>query len=426
VEENWVHAANRNARRAQEREARMNYSGSAAGQHETNRAPLAGVRVLALEQAVAGPLCTQHLADLGAAVIKIERPDGGDFARAYDTSVAGESAWFYWLNRGKRSLALDVKRPEATAILRRLLARSDVFLQNLAPGAAERLGLGTADLRRRFPSLIVCAISGYGAEGPYREKKAYDALLQGETGVASLTGLPEAPAKAGVSVADIATGMYSLSSILAALYRRRGDGQGAAIDVSLFDSLSQWVSAPLYTYLATGRQPRRVGMRHASIVPYGLFALADGSQVNLAVQNEREWERFCRSVLEQPELARDPRYASNERRAALRAELEPYIEKILSGLDHDEAVRRLEAADVPWGEYRDIAGLAEHPQIQERGRLLPPAAEGLPRVLAHPMNIDGLAQAASPVPQAGADTEAILAEIGCTPEEVAALQSGRR
>ena len=391
--------------------------------HKTGRAPLAGVRVLALEQAVAGPLCTQHLVDLGAQVIKIERPGSGEFASAYDTAVAGESACFYWLNRGKRSLALDIKRPESAPVLRRLLVRADVFLQNLAPGAAERVGLGSVRLRHEYPSLIVCNISGYGADGPYRDKKAYDALLQGETGVAALTGLPDAPAKAGVSVADIATGMYSLCSILAALYRRRGDGQGAAIDVSLFDSLSQWVAAPLYAYLATGRQPQRVGMRHATIVPYGLFQTADTKQVNLAVQNEREWERFCCTVLQQPELVHDPRYATNEQRLEHRADLEPWIERVLGSLTHAEIVRRLVAADVPWGEYRDIAGLAAHPQIHERDRLLPAVAEGLPPVLAHPMNIEGLMQAAAPVPAAGADTEAILEEIGCSAEETVALRA---
>lgn len=389
------------------------------GRHGDTRPPLRGLRVLALEQAVAAPLCTQHLVDLGAEVIKIERPGSGDFARAYDTAVQGESAWFYWLNRGKRSLALDVKQPEAAAILQRLLARSDVFVQNLAPGAAERLGLGTAELRRRYPSLIVCNISGYGPDGPYRDRKAYDALLQGETGVMALSGLPDAPAKSGVSVADIATGMYSLSSILAALYRRRGDGQGCAIDISLFDSLSQWVSAALYGYLATGRQPQRVGVRHANIVPYGLFTTAGGRQINLAVQNEREWERFCRLVLQDESLARDPRYSSNEQRLQQRTDLEPYLEQVIAGLSYDEAVQRLEAADVPWGEYRDIAGLAEHPQLHERGRLLPPAHAGTPPVLAHPMNIEGLPQAVLPVATVGADTEAILAEIGYRPSGTA-------
>ncbi|MGI8551211.1 MAG: CaiB/BaiF CoA transferase family protein [Dehalococcoidia bacterium] len=386
-------------------------------------APLAGVRVLALEQAVAAPLCTQHLVDLGAEVIKIERPGGGDFARAYDSVIAGESAWFYWLNRGKRSLALDLKRPQAIDVLRRLLARADVFLQNLAPGAAARLGLGGEALRRDYPSLIVCAISGYGSDGPYRDRKAYDALLQGETGVMALTGLADAPAKAGISVADIATGMYSLSSILAALYRRRADGQGCLIECSLFDSLSQWVSAPLYGYLATGRQPQRVGMRHANIVPYGLFSTAEGTQMNLAVQNEREWKRFCRGVLREPDLADDPRYATNEARVARRAELEPRIEAVLAGLTHTELVRRLESADVPWGEYRDIEGLAAHPQLRERGRLLPPPSEGLPPVLAHPMNIEGLSQSARPVPSVGADTDAILAETGYTPDEIVALNA---
>lgn len=386
------------------------------------RAPLAGVRVLALEQAVAAPLCTQHLIDLGAEVVKIERPGSGDFARAYDSAVAGESAWFYWLNRGKRSLALDVKHARAGEVLDRLLQRTDVFIQNLAPGAAGRLGLGLPHLRQRYPALIVCDISGYGSDGPYRQRKAYDALLQGETGVIALTGTDDSPAKAGISVADIATGMYSLSSILAALYRRSRDGQGCGIEVSLFDSLSQWASAPLYAYLAGGRQPKRSGVRHASIVPYGLFHTAGGRLVNLAVQNEREWDRFCRIVLREPSLVHDPRYARNEGRVEHRGELEPQIELILAALELDEVVRRLEEADVPWGELRDIAGLAEHPQLRKRGRLLP-AGDGFPPVLAHPMNIEGLAQAAAPVPPVGADTDALLTEIGYDADAIAALRA---
>jgi itaconate CoA-transferase len=384
------------------------------------RPPLAGIRVLALEQAVAAPLCTQHLADLGAEVIKIERPEGGDFARAYDTAVDGQSAWFYWLNRGKRSLAIDVKHPRAESILSRLLERSDVFIQNLAPGAAERLGLGGASLRRRYPRLIICSISGYGSEGPYRDRRAYDALLQAETGVIALSGTQESPAKTGVSVADIATGMYSLSSILAALYRRSADGGGALIETSLLDSLSEWVGPYIYGYLATGRQPERLGARHSHIIPYGLYA-TNGGQVNIAVQNEREWVRFCRTVLEEPELATDPRYSSNERRIRERAELEPHIEAVLTALPHAEAVRRLEAADLPWGEYRDIAGVAQHPQLLARGRFLPPGHEGLPTVLAQPMNIDGLEQRAGSMPVLGADTDAILAEAGYRTDEIADL-----
>ncbi|HTE86392.1 MAG TPA: CaiB/BaiF CoA-transferase family protein [Dehalococcoidia bacterium] len=386
-----------------------------------SRPPLMGIRVLAVEQAVAAPLCTQHLADLGAEVIKIERPGSGDFARAYDTAVAGESAWFYWLNRGKRSLALDIKNPRANEILTRLLARSDVFIQNLAPGAMERIGLGVASLREHYPRLVVCSISGYGSEGPYRDRKAYDALLQGETGVIALSGTEEAPAKTGVSVADIATGMYSLSSILAALYRRASDGGGALIETSLLDSLSQWVAPYLYGYLATGRQPKRLGARHSHIVPYGLYP-TDGGEVNIAVQNEREWERFCRGVLAEPELETDPRYSSNERRTQQRTTLEPYIEAALKALPHEEVVRRLEAADLPWGEYRDIAALARHPQLLARGRLLPAERKGLPPVLAHPMNIDGLAPRAGCVPAVGEDTDAVLAESGYSPVEVAALR----
>ncbi len=379
--------------------------------------------MLALEQAVAAPLCSQHLVDLGAEVIKIERPGAGDFARAYDSAVAGESAWFYWLNRGKRSLALDLKHPRAPELLDRLLAQSDVFIQNLGPGAAERLGLGPDRLRARFPRLIVCSISGYGPEGPYRERRAYDALLQGETGVTALSGSEDAPAKTGVSVADIATGMYSLAGILAALYRRSVDGAGAVVETSLFDSLGQWVAPYLYGYLATGRQPRRAGARHSNIVPYGLYATGGGGQINVAVQNEREWERFCTGVLNDPALAHDERFSSNERRLQRRAELEPMIEALLASLPHDEVVRRLEAADLPWGEYRDVAGFARHPQLAARGRLLPPEREGLPPVLAHPLNIDGVEHRAGAVPAVGADTDAILAELSYAPDDIVALHA---
>lgn len=383
--------------------------------------PLAGVRVLSLEQAVAAPLCTQHLADLGAEVIKIERPGSGDFARAYDSAVAGESAWFYWLNRGKRSLALDIKHARAAEILDRLLARSDVFIQNLAPGTAGRLGLGTAALRSAFPRLVVCNISGYGEDGPYRNRKAYDALLQGETGVIALTGSEAEAARAGISVADIATGMYSLASVLAALYQRQVDGRGRAIEVSLFDALSQWVSPALYGFLATGKQPRRAGTRHPNIVPYGLFSTAEGREINLAVQNEREWERFCRIVLQDAALAHDPRFASNEQRLQQREELEPMIERTLRALPHEEAVRRLDEADVPWAEFRDIAALASHPQLVERGRLLPPAREGLPPVIAHPMNLEDLPQRSGSVPRVGQDTRAVLIEAGYEDGEIRSL-----
>jgi crotonobetainyl-CoA:carnitine CoA-transferase CaiB-like acyl-CoA transferase len=386
------------------------------------RPPLAGVRVLALEQAVAAPLCTQHLADLGAEVIKIERPGGGDFARGYDTAVAGESAWFYWLNRGKRSLALDIKSAGAGEVLERLLARSDVFIQNLGPGAADRIGLGGSAIRERYPSMVVCSISGYGSSGPYRNRKAYDALLQGETGVIALTGTEDAPAKTGVSVADIATGMYSLSGILAALYRRASDGDGALIETCLLDSLTEWVAPYLYGYMATGRQPGRLGARHSHIIPYGLYQ-TDGGEVNIAVQNEREWERFCRTVLKEPELAVDPMYSSNERRIKARAELEPHIEATLKALPHEEAVERLEAADLPWGEYRDIASVVHHPQLGARGRFLQPEREGLPPVLAQPMNIDGLNQRSGHLFAAGEDTDAILAEAGYSAAAIAELHT---
>jgi itaconate CoA-transferase len=384
-------------------------------------APLNGIRVVSLEQAVAAPLCTEHLADLGAEIIKIERTGGGDFARAYDTTVGGESAWFYWLNRNKRSVALDLKHPDARAVVARLLTTADVFVQNLGPGAAERLGLGASALRRTYPRLVVCNISGYGSTGPYRERKAYDALLQGETGVIALTGSEAESARAGISVADIATGMYGLVSILAALFGRDRSQEGRTIEISLFDSLTQWVSPALYGFLATGRQPARAGSRHANIVPYGLFPTDAGRQVNLAVQNEREWDRFCRIVLGEPDLATDPRYTGNENRARNRADLEPHIEHYFATLGHEEVVRRLEEADVAWGEYRDVAGLAGHPQLLARGRLLAAEREGLPPVVAHPMNLEGLTHRAGVVPSVGQDTRAVMAEVGFSRGEIDAL-----
>src|SRR5262245_15785687 len=265
--------------------------------------PLEGITVIALEQAVAAPLATRHLADFGARVIKIERPGAGDFARAYDTTVRGMSSHFVWLNRSKQSLTLDVKAPDAKDVLDRLLTRADVFIENLAPGAAERLSLGAANLRRKFPRLIVCSISGYGASGPYRDKKAYDLLIQSEAGLLSITGTEREPSKAGISIADIAGGMYAYSAILTALLTRERTGSGTAVSVSLFEALSEWMGYPAYYTKYGGKAPARTGASHAAIAPYGPFQSGDGKPVFLSIQNEREWERFCRIVLEREDLA---------------------------------------------------------------------------------------------------------------------------
>jgi itaconate CoA-transferase len=374
--------------------------------------PLRGVRVVAVEQAISAPLTTRHLADLGADVIKIERPDGGDFARDYDSTVNGVSSWFVWVGRGKRSLTLDLKAPEAATIMATLLARADVFIQNLAPGAVERLGLGADELRARDPRLIVCNISGYGPDGPLRDRKAYDLLLQGEGGVLAVTGGVEEPAKAGISVVDIASGMYALSAILAALYARRDSGEGATLDISMIDAIAEWVSAPLYFAHYGGTPPQRAGMRHSGIVPYGPYRCADGS-VNLAIQNEREWARFCAGVLDDPALTTDERFAGNALRLANRAELEPLIEARFSGLTVEEVEARLEAADIPFGRVNDLAGVWDHAQLRARNRYASVETPAGPvEVLRHPMNVRGIETPVLPPPALGEHTDAILTELG--------------
>jgi itaconate CoA-transferase len=280
--------------------------------------PLEGITVVGLEQIIAGPFCTRQLAELGARVIKIERPGAGDAARDIDAKVRGLSSHFVWVNRSKESLALDVKHPEAKTILDRLLEKADVFLQNLAPGAADRLGLGAAELRARYPGLVWCGISGYGPAGPYASKRAYDLLVQCEAGLLSVTGTPESPSKAGVAIADIASGMYAMSSILAALLRREKTGEGATLDITMFESLAEWMGFPAYFSHYGGSPPPRSGAYHATIVPYGPFATGDGGTVFFSIQNEREFERFCESVLENKSLTKDPRFSSSPARSANR------------------------------------------------------------------------------------------------------------
>jgi crotonobetainyl-CoA:carnitine CoA-transferase CaiB-like acyl-CoA transferase len=375
--------------------------------------PLAGVRVVALEQAVAAPLCTRHLADLGADVVKVERPGGGDFARHYDAVVRGQSAYFVWLNRGKRSVALDVKAAADRALLDALLARADVFVHNLGPGAVERLGLGWDALHARWPRLVSCAISGYGMDGPYRERKAFDLLLQGESGVLSVTGTPDAPAKAGISIADICAGMYAFSAVLAALYERVQTGEGRLLDISMLECLAEWMMAPAYHQLYGGAAPPRMGMRHNMIVPYGPYRVGDGSWVNLAVQNEGQWQRLCAGVLGRPELADDPRFRSNALRVQHREALEPLIEELLANDTAAAVLERLEAADVPYGALNDLAALLAHPQLAARDRWLEVASPGGPvRALAHPLNLVGMPQAQGAVPAVGEHTEELRRELG--------------
>src|SRR5919202_2414656 len=330
--------------------------------------PLEGITVVSLEHAVAAPFCTRQLADYGARVIKVERPGAGDFARGYDTTVRGLASYFVWLNRSQESLTLDLKRPEARRILHQLLTGADVFIQNLAPGATERLGFGAASLREEYPRLIICDVSGYGSSGPYRDKKAYDLLVQCETGVVAVTGTPETPAKVGISIADIAAGMYAYSSILAALLRRERTGEGAALEVSLFESLGEWMGFPAYYAMYGGREPPRSGALHASIAPYGPFECGDGEQIFLGVQNEREWERFCEAVLGRPEMAKDELYDDNSRRVENRKALEEEISALLAELSSDEALKRLERAGIANARMRTVREFIEHPQLAARDR----------------------------------------------------------
>src|SRR5439155_11504162 len=308
--------------------------------------PLEGITVIALEQAVAAPLATRHLADLGARVIKIERPGVGDFARGYDTTVRGMSSHFVWLNRSKESLTLDVKAAEAQDVFTRLLSRADVFVQNLAPSAAERVSLGTGELRQKYPRLVVENLSGYGASGPYRDKKAYHLLIQSEAGLLSVTGTEDEPSKAGISVADIAGGMYAYSAILTALLMRQHTGEGTTIEVSLFEALGEWMGYPAYYTKYGGTAPARTGAAHAAIAPYGPFNSGDHKRVFLSVQNEREWQRFCHVVLQYPKLATDPRFDSAPQRVANRRSLHHAIEDVFSRLTSGEIIARLEEAQI--------------------------------------------------------------------------------
>ncbi len=381
--------------------------------------PLDGITVVALEQVIAGPFCTRQLAELGARVIKIERPGTGDAARGYDQTVKGLSSHFVWTNRSKESLALDVKRTEAKDVLARLLERADVFVQNLAPGAAERLGLGAIELRRKHPRLIWCGISGYGPAGPYAQKKAYDLLVQCEAALLSVTGSPEAPAKAGIPVADIAAGMYAYSSILAALLRREREGVGATLDITMFESLGEWMGFPAYYSAYGGTPPARSGAYHATIVPYGPFRAGDGGTVFLSIQNEREFVRFCEAVLRQPELARDPRFATGPARAQHRDAMHGCIEQVFARLSAAQVVERLEAADIANARLNSMQEFWTHPQLAARKRwrkVGSPAGEL--DALAPPFNIDGMEPRMDPIPAVGAHTRAILAELGYPAAEI--------
>jgi itaconate CoA-transferase len=375
--------------------------------------PLDGITVVSLEHAIAAPFCTRQLADLGARVIKVERDTSGDFARHYDGRVNGQCSHFVWTNRSKESLTLDLKSPEAPAVMDALLSRADVFVQNLAPGACERLGFGSQELKSRYPKLIVCEISGYGSDGPYRDRKAYDLLIQSEAGFLSVTGTPDTPAKAGSSIADIAAGMYAYSSILSALLLRERTGQGSHIDVSMLESLCEWMGYPLYYAFEDAEPPPRLGASHATIFPYGPFSAGDGRSVMLGIQNEREWRAFCEIVLEQPALATDPRFATNALRNGNRVELQALLIAAFSKLDSEELRRRLDKAQIANARVNDMRDVWRHPQLRARERWTTVGTpHGVIPALLPPASNDCFAPRMDPVPALGEHTKSILRELG--------------
>ncbi len=375
--------------------------------------PLDGITIVTLEHAIAAPFCTRQLADLGARVIKVERPRSGDFARAYDERVRGLASHFVWTNRSKESLTLDLKHAEAPGILARLLDVADVLVQNLAPGAAARLGLSYDALRGQYPRLIVCDISGYGSDGPYRDKKAYDLLIQSESGFLSVTGAPDAPAKAGCSIADISAGMYAYSQILAALLQRGRSGRGCHIEVSMLESMVEWMSYPLYYAFDGASPPPRAGAAHATIYPYGPFPTGDGKTVMLGLQNEREWAVFCTEVLERPDLASNPRYASNALRTAARDELQPLIVRRFAGLSAEQLIARLDAAQIANARVNDMHDVWQHPQLAARQRWTEVATPAGPiPALLPPGKVDAFTPRMDAVPALGQHTDGILGELG--------------
>jgi itaconate CoA-transferase len=385
--------------------------------------PLDGITVVSLEHAVAAPFCTRQLADLGAQVIKIERPGSGDFARHYDQRVRGEASYFVWINRGKKSLTLDLKHPDGREVLNRLLSTADILVQNLAPGATTRMGLGADDLREQHPRLIVCDISGYGDNGPYRDKKAYDLLIQAEAGLLSVTGTPDEVVRAGISVADIAAGMYAYSSILAALIQRGRTGKGSRIDVSMLEALTEWMGNPLY-YGFEGQAPApRSGASHPSIYPYGPFQAGDGRTVLFGLQNEREWATFCQKVLQEPAFLTDARYASNALRNANRAALRSDIEKAFSSLTAQDVTDRLDDAGIGNASVNNITDLWNHPQLAARQAWVNvPSAAGLIPAMRPPGRNDSFEHHMGAVPALGEHTALILQELGFPSESITRMR----
>ncbi|MGW4350045.1 CaiB/BaiF CoA transferase family protein [Streptomyces sp. NPDC004690] len=386
--------------------------------------PLTGVTVVSVEQAVAAPFATRQLADLGARVIKVERPGGGDFARRYDTTVHGQSSYFVWLNRSKESVTLDLKTELGRQVLEELLTTADVFVQNLAPGAAARLGLDNASLTARHPSLIACTVSGYGTTGPWADRKAYDLLVQCQTGLVSLTGTPEESARVGVSIADIAAGMYAYSGILTALYTRAVTGVARAVEVSLFEALAEWMSQPASYTRHGGTQPPRIGTQHATIAPYGAYPAADGKQVLFSVQNEREWTALCERFLQRPELAHDPRFATGSDRVAHREELNAVIRERFARSSADEAMKVLDGAGIACAGVNDVREFIEHPVLAGRGRWQDVSIPGaVVPALRPPADLAGVEPRMDPVPAAGEHTERILTELGLSAARIEELRA---
>jgi len=385
--------------------------------------PLDGIKVIAIEHAIAAPFCSRQLADLGARVIKIERPGSGDFARGYDARVSGLSSHFVWVNRSKESVTLDLKNPDAVEVLLKLLADADVFLQNLAPGAADRMGLDFERLHALNPRLIVCGISGYGPDGPYRDKKAYDLLIQSESGFLSVTGSGDTPVKAGCSIADIAAGMYAYTNVLAALLERQHTGVGRRIDISMLEAMVEWMGFPMYYAIDDQPPPMRAGAAHATIYPYGPFPAGDGKTVMLGLQNEREWAVFCREVLQMPTMADDPRFASNPLRLQNQAELRAIIDRVFSQLTAQDLTARLEVARIANASLNDMGDVWRHPQLaaRQRWRSVDTPAGPVPTLL--PPGMPSSASSSfAPVPALGAHTDSVLSALGLGPSEIAALQ----
>ncbi len=385
--------------------------------------PLENIVVVSLEQAVAAPFTTRQLADWGARVIKVERPGTGDFARYYDDSVQGLSSHFVWINRGKESLTLDLTQPKGQEILHELLKKADVFVQNLKPGATDKLGIGSAALHAQYPELICCDISGFGSDGPLRDRKAYDLLIQAESGLLSITGTPNQAVKVGVSIADIAAGMYALTGILTALLARNQQGHGTIVEVSMLEALGEWMSYPLYYSHYSGHAPARTGPAHATIAPYGPYPVGDGTMVYLGIQNEREWVRFCEEVLDRHDWVTDARFRENASRVTHRDELDAQIQECFSSLSHDQVVQRLDQAGIAYAQLNTMEDMWNHPQLRARHRWSTVQTENGPiEALLPPFNVSGVTPQMGPVPKLGEHTETMLQELGYSAQTIAQLR----